>query len=135
LREYGYDVPDEDESHPETSTVLSLPEELPENVSYREGATKQIRINAYERNAEARAACIDYYGTSCVICGFDFAETYGAVGAQTIHVHHLVPLSEIREDYEVDPIRDLRPVCPNCHVIIHKSDPPHTIEDVKAFLK
>ena len=30
-----------------------------------------------------------------------------------IQVHHLVPLSAIGKKYRVDPIRDLRPVCPN----------------------
>ncbi len=36
------------------------------------------------------------------------------MGEGFIHVHHLKPLSEVGYEYRVDPIRDLRPVCPNC---------------------
>ena len=51
-------------------------------------------------------------------------------------VHHLTPLSEIEEEYEVDPINDLRPVCPNCHAIIHlKPRQPFTLKEVKTFIK
>ena len=33
-------------------------------------------------------------------------------------------------------VEDLRPVCPNCHAVIHlRTDRPYSIEDVKAFLK
>jgi 5-methylcytosine-specific restriction protein A len=52
-----------------------------------------------------------------------------------IHVHHIVPVSSIGEKYKVDPINDLIPVCPNCHAVFHLSDPPHTIDEVKAFLR
>jgi predicted HNH restriction endonuclease len=68
------------------------------------------------------------------VCGFNFAEKYGAIAAGIIHVHHLTPLAEIGDTYEVDPIEDLRPVCPNCHVVIHKHNPPFTIEKVQGFI-
>ena len=52
-----------------------------------------------------------------------------------IHVHHLKMLSECEGGYEVDPIKDLRPVCPNCHMVIHcKEEGCYTIEEVKAML-
>jgi 5-methylcytosine-specific restriction protein A len=38
-------------------------------------------------------------------------------------------------EYEVDPIRDLRPVCPNCHLIIHSKKVPFTVEEVKNMLR
>jgi hypothetical protein len=84
-----------------------------------EGAVIQITVNRYERNREARAECIAHYGTKCQGCGENLEETYGERGAGFIHVHHIVPLSTIREGYEVDPIGDLRPVCPNCHAMLH----------------
>ncbi|MDC9497701.1 MULTISPECIES: HNH endonuclease [unclassified Pseudoalteromonas] len=37
-----------------------------------------------------------------------------------MHVHHIVPISDIGDEYQVDPIRDLRPVCPNCHAMLHR---------------
>ena len=57
------------------------------------------------------------------------------MGAAYIHVHHLKPLATIGSEYEVDPIRDLRPICPNCHAMIHKREPPYTIEEMKQIVK
>ncbi len=100
-----------------------------------EGARKQVYVNSYERNRDARDQCVKHYGARCIICGFDFEKIYGKIGRNVIHVHHLKPLAEIGERYQVDPINDLRPVCPNCHVIIHKKTPPHSIDEVMAMVK
>ncbi len=59
---------------------------------------------------------------------------YGQIGEGFIHVHHLKPLSEIGQEYEVDPIEDLRPVCPNCHAMLHRKKPPYTIEQLKDLI-
>jgi predicted restriction endonuclease len=96
-----------------------------------EGAKKQITVNAYERSSQARQECINEYGYKCVICNFDFEKTYGEIGHNFIHVHHLKPLSEIDEKYKIDPIEDLRPVCPNCHAMLHKRKPAYSIEEIK----
>lgn len=100
-----------------------------------EGARKQIYVNSYERNRRARDQCVQKFGARCMICGFDFEKMYGAVGKDVIHVHHLEPLSSIGENYIVDPIEDLRPVCPNCHVIIHKRNPPYSLDEVSVMIK
>lgn len=114
----------------------SISEELPmkESMKLKEGAKKQIWINAYERNYKARKACIDYYGCICSVCGFDFGKFYGDEFRGIIHVHHLKALSEINEEYEVNPIKDLRPVCPNCHAALHskEGDSSYSIEEIKA---
>lgn len=99
-----------------------------------EGAVRQITVNSYERNSVARKKCIGKFGAKCIVCKFDFGKTYGPLGEGYIHVHHLKPLSEINESYEVDPIKDLRPVCPNCHAMIHRKNPPLSIEQVKDLL-
>ncbi len=44
------------------------------------------------------------------------------------------PISEIAEEYEVDPVKDLRPVCPNCHAMIHRRSPPLSIEELQVLL-
>lgn len=113
----------------------SHPEEVDSLKTYKEGATKQIAVNIYERSAEARSICIKHYGLNCMVCGFNFAKTYGQMGANFIHVHHLKPLSEIGSDYELNPIEDLRPVCPNCHAMLHKSKPTHTIQELRAIVQ
>lgn len=39
--------------------------------------------------------------------------------ANAVNKSALLPISEIGEKYVVDPVRDLIPVCPNCHAAIH----------------
>ena len=100
-----------------------------------EGAKREIVVNAYERNPQARSTCISHYGTKCYICGFDFEKVYGRLGKDFIHVHHLVPISSIGKEYEIDPIKDLRPVCPNCHAMLHRENPPLSIEELKKIIE
>jgi 5-methylcytosine-specific restriction protein A len=102
---------------------------------YIEGATKRISVNSYERNPKARAKCIEHYGCRCYVCKFDFQKAYGEVGKNFIHVHHEVSLSKIRNEYEVDPLNDLKPVCPNCHGIIHRTQPALPINELIELLK
>jgi hypothetical protein len=100
-----------------------------------EGAKVTITISQYERSPQNRASCIKHYGPICCACGFDFSVTYGAIGSGYIHVHHLAPLAiHHGKPVRVDPIKDLRPVCPNCHEMLHRADPPYTIDQLKGFL-
>jgi len=103
--------------------------------AYVEGSVNQVFVNRYERDPGARDACIRHHGARCSACGFDFFAAYGEVADGFIHVHHLVPVSEIGPDYVVKPDDDLRPVCPNCHAIIHRRTPPYSIKEVRGFLK
>ena len=50
-------------------------------------------------------------------------------------MHHLKQLSDIGDEYELDPIKDLRPVCPNCHAMIHRQKSALSIEDIKLLIK
>jgi 5-methylcytosine-specific restriction protein A len=100
-----------------------------------EGALHIITVNAYERNAEARRQCIEAFGTSCSICNFNFGKQYGELAEGYIHVHHLRPLSEIGGKYTVNPRKDLRPVCPNCHAVLHLGGECRSITEVKQLLK
>jgi 5-methylcytosine-specific restriction protein A len=111
------------------------PEEINSPALFFEGASRTIAVNAYERDPRARKACIDHYGTNCSVCGFNFAEAFGDLGNGFIHVHHLVPLADIGKSYVVDPVRDLRPVCPNCHAMLHRREEVLTIEKLKSILK
>jgi 5-methylcytosine-specific restriction protein A len=112
----------------------TFPEEVVDAQTYYEGATKHITVNIYERSAKARKACIEHYGVGCFVCGFNFKSVYGDTGDGFIHVHHLKPLSEVGEEYKLDPKKDLRPVCPNCHAMIHRKIPAYTIEEMKQLL-
>jgi hypothetical protein len=114
--------------------IVPLAEELPSTDKLTEGAGCQVTINAYERNPIARSRCIAHYGPACVVCGFSFGGVYGPLAEGYIHVHHLKPLSEIGEDYQVDQVADLRPVCPNCHAVIHLDGACRSIEAVSQLL-
>jgi hypothetical protein len=99
-----------------------------------EGARLRVTTDRYERDAVARATCIEHYGAACVVCGFDFGKTYGSAAEGFIHVHHLRPLSADGEDHPVDPIADLRPLCPNCHHFVHMETPPINVERARAMV-
>ncbi len=122
-----------------SSALHELPlVQSPEQVSrgeYREGAVRQVLVNAYERDRVARQVCIDHFGPECAACGLRFEQRYGDLGAGFIHVHHVIPISELGPDYKLNPIEDLRPVCPNCHAMLHRHRPPLSIEALREMLR
>lgn len=115
--------------------TFALPEEIDANGNHTEGAVRKITINAYERDPLVRRKCIEAHGAVCAICGFDFGVVYGPAAKGFIHVHHLEPISISGKAHSVNPIADLRPVCPNCHAVIHLSGECKSIEEVRAMLQ
>lgn len=107
------------------------PDELPKLKELVEGAKKQVWVNSYERNPKARKECIDAWGCTCYVCGFNFEETYGSEFKNLIHVHHVKPLHEIGKNYKVNPETDLIPVCPNCHMALHSNDEIYTPDELR----
>ena len=103
---------------------------------FDEGDCEQISTNRYERNPEARRKAIEYHGVKCVVCGMDFEETYGELGRGFIHIHHIVPISS-KGKTKVDYQKDLVPVCPNCHAMLHRSihGKVLSIKELKDILK
>lgn len=118
-----------------TVDVIIYPDDVTDVKDYKEGKTKTVTVNIYERNVEARNECIAHYGAKCQVCSFSFADNYGDIGAGFIHVHHLRELSSIGKEYDVDPIKDLIPVCPNCHAMLHKRKKAYTIGELKERMK
>ncbi|MEM5529723.1 HNH endonuclease [Gammaproteobacteria bacterium AS21] len=111
------------------------PDELPQE-NHLEGATKKVIINAIERNPAARKKCIEYYGPVCGACDFDFSSKYGSeLGAGFIHVHHILDISLVGQEYKVDPIKDLRPLCPNCHAMVHRTKPAMHPNELRAIIE
>lgn len=84
---------------------------------FTEGATTSILVNAFERNPKARAECLRHYGPKCVACDVEMDSIYG-------------PIAE-----GVDPVKDLRPLCPNCHAVVHLSDPPMHVADLRKLMR
>lgn len=100
-----------------------------------EGARTRVEVNRYERSRANRAICIEANGARCRVCGFDFELTYGPLGDGFVHVHHITPLSRLTPGYLVNPVRDLIPVCPNCHAMLHRTDPPLSPEELRRCLE
>lgn len=121
--------------HPDELPPGHVAEEIVGATKLPEGARQLVEVNRYERNRAARRRCIEVHGIACVVCGFSFERVYGERGVGYIHVHHLVQLASREGPYEVDPEQDLRPVCANCHAMIHLSREPVSIDELKAMLQ
>ena len=118
-----------------TDIVPVEEEPVPEHeAGYAEGSVQRTEINRYERNPLNRKLCLAAKGYDCTICGMNFEKRYGDIGHHFIHVHHIVPVSQLGAGYIIDPIRDLIPVCPNCHAMLHRNNPPLLPEELKAML-
>jgi 5-methylcytosine-specific restriction protein A len=102
---------------------------------FKEGNVARVEVNRYERDLKARAACLAHWGSRCTVCDVDFGERYGRIGEGFIHVHHLRPLGAAGGGYSVNPLTDLRPVCPNCHAMLHQTSPPLSIKVLRNRLK
>ncbi len=100
-----------------------------------EGGRFTVPLSRIERDPLARRECLEMFGTECIVCGFDFPRVYGDIGRGFIHVHHLYPLADAKGRRTVDPKTDLRPVCPNCHAMLHRQDPPLTIQELQAHIQ
>ncbi len=111
------------------------PDELELNTKYVEGTSKQVLVNAYERNAKVRKDCVRFHGARCKVCKLVLQEMYGAVGKDFIHVHHLKPVAGTRGKYVLDPKTDLVPVCPNCHAMLHRPAKMLTPQQLRDKLK
>jgi Predicted restriction endonuclease len=106
-----------------------------EDELYYEGGLKRAETNRYERNPVNRELCLAANGYKCMICGFDFEEKYGVIGHHFIHVHHIEQVSLHLEEYLINPVTDLLPVCPNCHAMLHRSDPPLKPDELKTIIE
>lgn len=123
--------------------VLSVPlelliEETWEKIDVHEGRlegshTRRL-VNKYERNRFNRAICLASKGFTCRGCDNDMASIYGPLGEGVIHVHHIVPVSKMEVAANLDPINDLVPLCPNCHNIVHRVEPPLPVEELREII-
>ena len=101
-----------------------------------EGKKVAFYTTKYERSKSNRDKALKIHGYSCCICNINFKESYGEIGEGFIHVHHVKPLYSLDEEVVIDPTKDLVPVCPNCHAIIHRrKNQILSIDDVKKIYK
>ena len=110
-------------------------DEAPEVAGLPEGAKTRVEVNRYERDRRNRAAALAIHGYNCKACDLDMGERYGPAAAGLIEVHHVTPVSEVGEDYLINPAADLVPLCPNCHSVTHRRHPPFSVEELRAMLR
>lgn len=122
------------EEHGELAALWGGVAELITEQTFSDGTLTRLMTTRYERNPRAREACLKHWGHTCRACGMSFGESYGSVADGFIHVHHRKPLSEIGEEYKVDPLRDLIPLCPNCHAVAHMKKPPYRAAEIRKML-
>ena len=122
------------------AVVAILPtEEVVENTEsevfgYPEGTVISVKANRYERDKRNRAAAIAIHGTACKGCGLDMGMRYGSVASGYVEIHHVTPVSKLGAGYVIDPARDLVPLCPNCHAVVHRRNPPLTVSELQVLL-
>ena len=114
-----------------------FPDTLDENDLNNEGLRKKVLVNKYERSSKAREEAVKYHGLRCCVCKMKFEERYGEVGEKFIHIHHLIPISEIGKDYKINYKDDLIPVCPNCHSMLHRkiNGKYPTVQELKLMIQ
>lgn len=100
-----------------------------------EGHAHPTTVMVFERSREARTRCIAAKGSNCKVCGLSFGAIYGQMGAGFIHVHHTSTLGSGNGARATDALRDLEPVCPNCHCMLHRRTPPYTIEELRRIMR
>ncbi len=123
-----------------TNAVLSLiPLDTTEDNSdgletFPEGASIKVKVNRFERNQRNRAVALIIHGYQCKACDIILSNVYGPTANNFIEVHHIVPVSEIGDNYMINPATDLVPLCPNCHAIAHKRNPPYSLTEIRELI-
>ena len=99
--------------------------EVLEGDAYLKEAVFRSRNRALIQAAKANS---DY---CCEACECNFEETYGVIGRAYIVAHHLRPIAGGPSKTSLD---DIALVCANCHAMIHTSNPPLRIEDLRELV-
>lgn len=100
-----------------------------------EGNFINVNSKKHYRSKKLRDAAIEHFSKNgvikCECCGFEFSNYYGInFGSTCIEMHHLKPIFSYSDKDFIQTIdqaiKNLLPVCPNCHRVIHKNHIPAT---------
>lgn len=111
----------------------------PDIVESEEGkvATRIHRYRERDRKLveKAKQLALKKHGhLSCVACGFNFGDRYGASGAGIIDVHHTKPVHTMGPG-EKTKVADLALLCSNCHRMVHSKRKWLTLNELRATIK
>lgn len=116
------------------AALIGVEEPVSNTGTVPEGMPYQALVTRYERKKVNREACVQLRGLRCSACGLDFSAVYGELGAGYIEVHHTTPVSDLGPDYRVDVLKDLVPLCANCHAMVHRKSPPLLVDELAALV-
>jgi len=112
--------------------VLDVTDLENEHLLVSEGHLRLRTATKASRSQALRKLALKMHGSICTACGLDFHAKYKAVKRDCIELHHVVPISEgIRENT----IKNLIPLCPNCHRVAHTTQPPLSISAIRRMLQ
>ena len=105
-----------------------------------EGQLSTRNVTYRTRSRQLRDAAIEHYTKvgkiPCSVCSFDYGLAYVGIGTGYIQIHHLEPISyngETRLALD-EAVRKVRPLCANCHVMVHRRHPWLSVERVTDLL-
>jgi hypothetical protein len=70
----------------------------------------------------------------CEACGFSFGERYGEIGRDCLVAHHINAIAG-RSTASKKTLDDIVLLCPNCHAVIHSSEVPISLDNLKSMLR
>lgn len=99
-----------------------------ENIIISEGKIEVKENKARERSKALRDAAILYYSQlgklKCKVCGFCFEDMYGDIGKNFIEIHHERPICKYENSGNIqfisEAVKNVKPLCSNCHRMIHR---------------
>lgn len=110
-----------------------------------EGESTVKKSKTRTRSQRLRKAAIEHYTDtngkiSCDVCGFCFEDKYGDIGKGFIEIHHEKPICQYSdegfESYISEAVKYVKPLCSNCHRMIHhKPKRPMTIDELKKTIR
>lgn len=120
-------------------SAAPVPDIEADEISVREGAVSTRQHLHRERDrtiiAAKRRQVLSVIGRlACSVCGFDFQQFYGELGADFCEVHHLRALADTDGEVETR-LEDLAIVCSNCHRMLHRTHPFLTVEQLKSKIR
>lgn len=107
----------------------------------REGELSTRTVEYRKRSSKLRSEAIEHYAINgrivCHACDFDFGLAYGDLGRRYIQIHHLKPISFMKGEAlnMNEALERVRPLCANCHQMVHRENPPVEIDALKQLLR
>lgn len=105
-----------------------------------EETRRYILSQRIERSPKVRKGVLKVKPAICECCGIDPERDYGFVGKAheaPLDVHHAAPLNSLKEGesrrYRIPD--DFMILCPTCHRMIHKTNSPADLKNLKAQLR